>query len=580
MNVEERAKEANSVSRWHELWGAEGTDTWRKDALSEIYDRISQLAPRGKDVVDLGGGVGILAKKLQDEKDCKVAVVEHNDAAIHKAREQGLTAVFGDLEGGRTPYDEVDVVVATEVLEHLSQVARDRVLSYAAQCGKGFFSVPNDCLGPEVEPQHTIQFTARTFKEELLRFFKDVRVECHGRYLLGVCGFPKKFTLALTLPVRDEGADLERVIQSFYGAVDEIVIGVDPRTVDNTWDIASKYTDDVFYLEEPTKGPDGEVPDKGVHFAWIRNQCMDRCKSDWIFMTEGHEHLAEGLDALLGLDQIPHFAKAAFVRRSGGNQGENGWKWEEWVFPWLTRNLPEIRYKRSTHNIVSWPEGTTVVQLHQIRTLHDRVHDRALARVAQRSVQNRKELMEDWLVEDNAVSLLYLGSEWRGINDDKAIARLEEFLALPRNKNGPGRYHSRLLLAKLYWGKKDVKAAREVLMGCAGDDWSRTDHWIWLGDIAFTVDEDPRQALQFYKYAATNIGERPMTLWWVNVASYSYLPAMRLAMTHAELGQYKEALYWAQRVKEQFPKGVPDAMIEEANKNIELLQEAIDEAAA
>jgi 2-polyprenyl-3-methyl-5-hydroxy-6-metoxy-1,4-benzoquinol methylase len=57
-------REANSVSNWDALWVSEGIESWRKTALDEVYQRILQLVPAKSHVIDLGGGVGLLAKML------------------------------------------------------------------------------------------------------------------------------------------------------------------------------------------------------------------------------------------------------------------------------------------------------------------------------------------------------------------------------------------------------------------------------------------------------------------------------------------------------------------------------------
>jgi len=418
-----------------------------------------------------------------------------------------------------------------------------------------------------------------SFKRDLKKHFEHVRVEVLGPFLLGVCGFPKAFTLSVTMPCRDESAGLEATLASFRGVADEIVIGIDPRTVDNTREIAEKYADVVFDIKDP-EGPKGdEAPDTGVHFGWIRNQCMDKCTSDWIFMTEGHERLISGWETLLTLDTCIHPAvKVGLVLRTGNDQ--------QWGFPWLCKNDPKIRYKRKTHNELDWPDGYYVVNLPTVRTLHDRVHDLELARAAQRKTQNRLTLLEDWKDNKNTNSLHYLGAEWREHDPEKAMRYMEEYLALPR-KNGAQHYHTRLLLTKSLARKAEELAkkgepykvvtarAREVLMGCVADDWSRTEHWIWLGDLAFN-DKKFEEALQFYLYAGTRVGEPPFTMWWVDLSCYSWLPAQRLAMCFGELGRLKDSLYWARKVLELLPDTADPWCFEEAQTNITLLEETIE----
>jgi hypothetical protein len=561
--------DANAPDLWDRHWKREGPDTWRRHALAEVYTRIVRIVPAGSVVFDFGGGNGALAKRLRDEAECHPTVLDHSREAVRQCKAADIEAHELHIDGAALPQHSADVFTATELLEHLDEPAR-RSIYEAAHGRTALFSVPNNRLGPDEEPQHCVKFTAVSFAAELRRYFDDVRVEVLGPYLLGVCGVPKSFTLSVCLPVRDEADDLEATLASFRGVADEIVVGVDPRTTDSTREIAALYADVIFELESPD-GPVGDkVPDRGVHFAWVRNQCMERCTGDWIFMTEGHERLLTGRGTLLSVDRVvPKAARVGFVLRTGYKQ--------QWAFPWLCRNDPRIRYARSTHNILDYPPNTYQVQLPDVRTLHERTRDMETKRAEQRKIQNRKTLLEDWQLRESEHSLFYLGAEWREHSEDKAVERLEEFLALPQ-KNGPLRYHARLVLAKLHVRANRREEARRVLLAATSEDWSRTEHWMWLGDLAFE-EERFEEALQFYRYLGTTAGMPPFTLWWIDLPSYSYLPAQRLAMTYARLGQVEPAVHWAGRVLELLPDDSPAAVFDEASANLKQLQQALAEAA-
>lgn len=579
------ARKANSVDIWDKLWSEEGEDSWRKEAMSRTYNRIARLmgdsdgAGDSAQVTDLGGGMGFLAKRLRS-KGFITSVVDHSPAAIKACIDDDIPCYLFDLveHPGSYPVIEGGVVVATECIEHFPEEARASMLRRAQKYSSAaYFSVPNNRLGPDEEPQHTIKWTAIQFKRYLESFWGKghVRVEALGPYLLGVCTRdPKPFTMSVCFPARDEAADIEACLASYMGVADQMVIGVDPRTEDDTFDIAEQYADEVFYLEDPQGlTQEDPAPDGGVHFAWIRNQCADRCTSDWIFMTEAHERLWSGEDTLLNLQSVPEKANVGFVFRNGGHKGRR----ERWAFPWLYRNNGCAKFKRNTHNVLDYPAGTYCIRLPQVNTLHERHEDAELARKNQRKVQNRKTLLDDWLVNDNTNSLFYLAQELRGINDlsdEKSISRFQQFLAT-NNGNGEARYQSRLMLAKLYIKAEDQKSARETLMGAAADDWSRVEHWIWLGDLAFESGQF-EQAYQFYMYAGIRIENPPFTLWWIDMAMYGHIPAQRLAMTCAELGMVTGSLHWAQRVLALLPDDAPSGAFEEAEANIQLLKEALN----
>ena len=376
-DVERKARHANRADLWDSLWNKEGDDTWRTQALERIYQRIADLLKRiprisenkSKDnsVVDIGGGRGILAAKIADEcaliSSDNITVVDHSEVALSAASQKSIRTLNVDLEKfafSLATLPNADLYVSTECFEHLSERARDSILDFiSSNCHSALISVPNNRLGPEEEPQHTIKFNAMSFKETLERHFEYVRVEVFGPFLLGVCGTiaKKGFTLSATLPVRDEGKDLEPVIASLRGIADQLVVGIDPRTKDDTWKVAELYADKVFYLKDPMGPPnkheiedcpicDGKckeyMGENGVNFGWIRNQCINQCTGEWIFMTEGHERLVSGFDALLNLDLIvPEQARVGFVLRQGNGQ--------QWGFPWLFKNADDIYFNHITH---------------------------------------------------------------------------------------------------------------------------------------------------------------------------------------------------------------------------------------
>lgn len=568
----------NSSENWDRIWSNPKEAEWRSEVLAPVYDRICELVPSGASVMDLGGGVGTLAKMLADERNCDAWVLDHSLTALQECKRSGVRGSFRNLTEddwadclpiGGEPNGPLPVLVSTECLEHLAEDARWRIYGVASEEGGGLFSVPNNRLGPDEEPQHTIRWTAKEFLDELRQHFRHCRVEVLGPFLLGVCGelARKPFTLSVCTPARDEEADIERTLASFRGVADQLVVGIDPRSKDRTEEIARQYADIVFQLTDP-KGPPGEEA-PAVHFSYIRNQCLERCTGDWVFMTEAHESLHSGRDELLALDKLPKAAKVAFVMRTGDNQ--------RWAFPWLHKNDKRIRYRRATHNELDFPAKWQCVRLPNIQTLHKRAADTIERRRSQRKIQNRKTLTEDWVNNKNDSSLLYLGSEWGEYNKEKAIQRLKEFLVVNRN-NGAKRYHARLQCAKMLAQDGDVAEARTVLMGATADDWSRVDHWFYLGDLALE-GKRYEEALQFYRYVSTRIEDPPFCVWWIDLTIYGYLCAERLVECYAALDRLDDALHWANRVVELFPDDTPEKALEEAKNNIARLSEAIKNAA-
>jgi len=573
--------EANAPEAWNEIWYREGADGWRAGAgaLGPVYERIAQLLPGEARVIDLGGGAGDLGAVLS-ARGAHVTVLDHSIAAVGLARSRGLAAEVWNAQTG-IPLLDHDVVVSTEFLEHLSAEHRDALLEDCSISDKpAFLSVPNNRLGPEEEAQHTIKWTAKEFLTYLKGYWSNVRVECIGGYLLGVCGFPKAFTLSVTFPARDEGHDIERVLASFRGVADQLVVGIDPRSADRTEEIAGWYADEVFTITKPQADLLGE---DNVHFANIRNQCIERCTGDWIFMTEAHESLGSGVDELLALDTLPDHVKVAMVMRRGcggryrAQDGQESFNYvQRWLFPWLWKASEGFRFARAKHNILDFDPGKVpTMWLPTVQTYHDRHEDNARQRAGQRKSHNRKDLFDDWRSTGSENSLYYLASEWRGVDAERTIRYFQQLLAMPAH-NGQRRYQARLILAKeLINHRKDYQEARAVLLGCTGEDWSRIDHWIFLGDMA-AIQHKYEEAIQFYLYAASRWMDMPLTIWWIDEAFYTWLPCERLASCYAAVGDLENALLWAKRAKQSLPADTPTTIIQSHDANIRQIEETLN----
>jgi len=87
-------------------------------------------------------------------------------------------------------------------------------------------------------------------------------------------------TISVAIIAYNEAERLMDTLKSVQGLADQIVIGIDTRTDDETRQIARTFEAEVFELEWKDD------------FAGARNQCIDRCTGDWIFMLDGHEVLA------------------------------------------------------------------------------------------------------------------------------------------------------------------------------------------------------------------------------------------------------------------------------------------------
>jgi glycosyltransferase involved in cell wall biosynthesis len=563
--------------------------------------------------------VGVLLKQISETLGSAVDALylgmDLSETACHLATKHCADLIARPVDFEERPRLWTgEILLCTEVLEHLTLPAVEHILQHSQRFSKAFFMVPNACFGPEVEPQHLRQWSAKDFLDLLKTYHPSARVEVfhdpkafqekgHRGYLLGICGYEKQTTLSFTMPVKDEGADIERVLSSFRGVADQIIIGIDDKTTDDTEALAKLYADDVFYFTWEND------------FSKARNQCIDRCTCDWVFMSEGHEHLKEGWQVLLQLEEIPSSIKVLEVRRESENYA--------WFFPWLFRNHLGIHFKNAVHNELDGYDGTKdVAQAHQIATWHERDLKKAWERAKQRQGMNKQELLRK-VREGSIRDMYYLGTEYSDLlcstckghgqvlDTEKsngtrvykacpdcqimlvtgknvslgtkpfgvrqAIYWYERFLAASNHRPMPLRYQARLSLARWYRQLERYTDAKRVLAEAIIDDATRTEHWLLLGDLC----EEQGQidlATRFYEYASIGIGRPPISHVFLEKSVYTYLPAQKLTSVYAEQGDWENALKWARQVPVLLPEWAPPQAFKEAQHYIDLLEVKANES--
>jgi len=150
---------------WNEVWQKEGSDTWRR--YPGCFGRICWAVGHFNEVLELGCGTGVLARQLLDFGNT-VTGLDISEAAIAQLPPE-IKGVVSTLPDIPLPDNSFDVVVATEVLEHLDddRTCVKETVRVLRPGGRAFFGVPNDCLGPEEEPEHIRKYTAETLSDLL-----------------------------------------------------------------------------------------------------------------------------------------------------------------------------------------------------------------------------------------------------------------------------------------------------------------------------------------------------------------------------------------------------------------------------
>lgn len=164
----------NTPEYWDGAW-AKHAGVYRMDAQRHQSARyMAGLVSPGATVLDIGGGLGLVADCLAEKAD--VTVLDFSEYALQQLAERGYKTIWADLSKYEGPqFGAYDVAICTDLLEHLDEPWR------AVQCAydhaqRAIFAVPNNCMGPDSCKQHLRTYTRQELQEQL-SLWPNVRIE-------------------------------------------------------------------------------------------------------------------------------------------------------------------------------------------------------------------------------------------------------------------------------------------------------------------------------------------------------------------------------------------------------------------
>lgn len=139
---------------------------------------VEFLTPSDGRILDIGCGNGSILRYLKSCGYTRLWGLEHSAYACQRLSADGIAMINGsllDIPAGTEPFD---VVIASQVLEHV--IWRDRFMREAKDVlrpdGKMLVFVPDNCLNPLSEPEHVAVYTRKTLTRFLGRHFAGVQV--------------------------------------------------------------------------------------------------------------------------------------------------------------------------------------------------------------------------------------------------------------------------------------------------------------------------------------------------------------------------------------------------------------------
>jgi 2-polyprenyl-3-methyl-5-hydroxy-6-metoxy-1,4-benzoquinol methylase/glycosyltransferase involved in cell wall biosynthesis len=211
---------------------------------------------------------------------------------------------------------QYDLIIVAEVLEHVPNPVElcEQLKKHLSPNGYMLITVPYgawEAIGYKEHPgwRAHIHQLERTDLEEIFGAQKGFNLQGlpHsanlGHYFvtfensaepLGEINIKRKLaeqspqeTVSACLIVKDGENSLGRTLDSIEGLYDELIIGVDETTSDDTWKICEKYNAQYFKMKTP-------VGKDGIGFAEARNLTIERASMDWIFWIDSDEVLENG----------------------------------------------------------------------------------------------------------------------------------------------------------------------------------------------------------------------------------------------------------------------------------------------
>lgn len=562
----------NSVEEWDSIWSKD--NSLRFFMLSPIYDYILKYTKSSDTVLELGAGVGFLADRLRAQKDCKVIGVDHSQVAIETLETKGHFAKKLDLleekDVDKLKVRKIDLVVATEVLEHLPDDKRDYLLKTIAPLSPAIFSVPNDRLGPEVEHQHYIKWNLKEFESYLKQYYSKVEIKTIGDnivfpgFLVAVCGElekDKKDTLSIAYTLKNEGATIYEAMKTVKNVADEIIIGIDSATTDNTEEECLRALKD-FNI------PKYEI----FRFQWAnsfckaRNAVLEKCTSDWIFVVDGHEFLTKDSEIYMkNLHNIPPIVSNVACQLYMFENNENTPS-SFFFFQKLIRNFMGIHYIYDVHNRISVPAGLqgfsdkVIVEHKRGKILSDQ-------RKEQRIRMNAKGLRKQYKDTKDPRHLFYLGNTQAAHGYYKsAIKAYKDYLKV--GKVTSERILAKISLSKCYDYLKEYEKSYKILLSSFEEDNYKAEVYLMLGQRAMLLGKF-NEGRRWLKMATT----LPFPVVAADIfiyASYTYLPWVKLAECEMRAGYLEEAQLSLKKARSY--KNLPD----EVKETVSLYEETIN----
>ena len=164
-----------------EHWDARLAETW-DDPVRHWPTKNALIASRTMPtdvILDVGCGDGHMLRTLRSAGYQHLHGLEISDYAVQRLRGEGIHMHKGKLPRIPLPDNTFDVVIASQVLEHVirRRLFLKEIKRVLKPGGVACIFVPDNCLGPIDEKEHVICYNSGSLRAFLERFFSSVEIE-------------------------------------------------------------------------------------------------------------------------------------------------------------------------------------------------------------------------------------------------------------------------------------------------------------------------------------------------------------------------------------------------------------------
>jgi hypothetical protein len=343
------------------------------------------------------------------------------------------------------------------------------------------------------------------------------------RFLAIAAAGRRRPTLSLCMTVANEAPTLEAAIRSVAAVVDEIVIGVDAKSQDETAAIAQRYATRTFVFDE-TSPPD---------FPRMRNRAMELVDTDWALVLDGHEWIQHA-------DRI----RGALETTAWSIEIETLYEPDERRIPGLIFPFPRIHRRivrfggAPAHEEVTTPADRRETR-RDIKVWHERKPGHAAdTRGAEKCGAELARLRDAWEIRGDRRALFYLANGLRDAGQfDEAAASYEEYLRAPNFADEA--WQARLYLARCHVARRDLIAARKQFEEAILSGPERAEAMVGLAHALLEAGET-RPAAAWFRLA-TAVPEPAHCRMFVETPVYRWGAWHGLALALDRQGDYAGA---------------------------------------